>query len=141
VSVRSNGYTGQYVRQAGAQVDYVTKSGTNSFHGNLAYWWNGRAMNANDWFNNSTPTPTPRPFENNNQWAASLGGPVKKDKAFFFVDTEGLRYILASNPLTIVPTPAFAAATLANLSATLPNSVPFYQNIFNLYAGAPGIER
>jgi len=139
VAVVSNGYTGQYGRQAGAQVDYVTKSGTNAYHGNAVYWWNGRAMNANDWFNNQSSTP--RPFENNNQWAASFGGPIKKDKAFFFVDTEGLRYILASSNLTIVPTTAFANAVLANLAAVAPKSVPFYQNIFNLYAGAPGVNR
>ncbi len=140
VAVVSNGYTGQYGRQAGAQIDYVTKSGANAFHGNAVYWWNGSAMNANDWFNNSTSTP--RPFVNNNQWAASIGGPVKKDKAFFFVDTEGLRYILASSNLTIVPTSAFATAVVANLpSFGVAKSVPFYQNIFNLYAKAPGINR
>lgn len=140
VAVVSNGYTGQYGRQAGAQVDYVTKSGTNAYHGNAVYWWNGRAMNANDWFNNQSSTP--RPFVNNNQWAASFGGPIKKDKAFFFVDTEGLRYILASSNQTIVPTTAFANAVVAGLPANgAPLSGPFYQNIFNLYAGAPGINR
>jgi len=140
VAVVSNGYTGQYGRQAGAQVDYVTKSGTNDYHGNASYWWNGAAMNANDWFNNQTSTP--RPFVNNNQWAASFGGPVKKNKAFFFVDTEGLRYILASSNLTIVPTTAFANAVVAGLPANgAPLSQPFYQNIFKLYAGAPGINR
>jgi len=140
VAVVSNGYTGQYGRQAGAQIDYVTKTGTNKFHGNAVYWWNGRSMNANDWFNNQSSTP--RPFVNNNQWAASFGGPIKKDKAFFFVDTEGLRYILASSNLTIVPTTAFANAVVANLPANgFPASVPFYQNIFKLYANAPGINR
>jgi outer membrane receptor protein involved in Fe transport len=139
VAVVSNGYTGQYGRQAGAQVDYVTKSGTNAFHGNAVYWWNGSAMNANDWFNNQTSTPRPR--VNNNQWAASFGGPIKKDKAFFFVDTEGLRYVLASSNATIVPTTAFANAVLANLATVAPQSVPFYQNIFKLYANAPGINR
>ena len=93
-TVISNAYSGQYGQQAGAQVNYVTKSGTNQFHGNAIYWWTGRAMNANDWFNNLNGTP--RPFANNNQWAASVGGPIKKDKLFFFADTEGLRYIVPS---------------------------------------------
>ncbi len=94
-TVVTNAYSGQYGQQAGAQVSYVTKSGTNQFHGNAEYWWTGRAMDANDYFNNLSGTP--RPFANNNQWAASLGGPIKKDKLFFFVDTEGIRYIVPSS--------------------------------------------
>ena len=140
VAVVSNGYTGQYGRQAGAQVDYVTKSGTNDLHGNLKYWWNGRYLNANDWFANHSGAP--RPFENNNQYAASLGGPIKKDKAFFFIGTEGLRYILGTSNQIFVPTPTFQAATLANLSASgAANEIPFYQQIFNIMNGAPGLSR
>ena len=89
----SNGYSGQYGTLGGANVNYVTKSGTNAFHGNLIYYWNGSIMNANDWFNNHSDTP--RPFDNANQWAASFGGPIKKDKTFFFLDTEGLRVFAA----------------------------------------------
>ncbi|MBA3913391.1 MAG: TonB-dependent receptor [Acidobacteriales bacterium] len=146
-AVVSNGYTGQYGRNAGAQVDYATKSGTNAFHGNAQYFFNSGGLNANDWFNNNTGTPLPQ--ENNNQWAASIGGPIKKDKAFFFVDTEGLRYILSTSALTIVPTQAFGSAVVANLAANsallggtpLTNSEAFYNNIFGLYNAAPGINR
>ncbi len=53
-TVISNAYSGQYGQQAGAQVNYVTKSGTNQYHGNVNYEWTGRAMDANDWFNNHT---------------------------------------------------------------------------------------
>ena len=89
ISIVQNGYTAQYGRQAGAQVNAATKSGTNSLHGNARYWWNGSSMNANDWFGNNLGAP--RPFANNNQWAASIGGPIVKNKLFFFVDQEGLR--------------------------------------------------
>ena len=51
VNVVVNGYSGQYGGLAGAQVNYVSKSGSNQFHGNAAWYWNGRIMNANDWFN------------------------------------------------------------------------------------------
>ncbi len=139
-SVVSNGYTGQYGRMAGAQVDYATKSGTNSWHGNAQYFFNSGGMNANDWFLNQSGTPLPQ--ENNNQWAASIGGPIKKDKLFFFFDTEGLRYILGTAQLTVVPTQAFATAVQDSLPANgFPASVPFYTNMFNQFLSAPGLNR
>ena len=63
-------------------VNYVTKSGGNDFHGNAVYYWTGRAMDANDWINKAEGFD--RPFNNANQWAASIGGPIKKDKLFFY---------------------------------------------------------
>ena len=58
-TVISNAYSGQYGQQAGAQINYVTKSGTNQYHGNAEYWWTGREMNANDWFNNLNQASSP----------------------------------------------------------------------------------
>ncbi len=138
-TVITNAYSGQYGQQAGAQVNYVTKSGTNQYHGNLEYWWTGRAMDANDYFNNLNGTP--RPFANNNEWADSIGGPIKKDKLFFFVDNEGIRYIVPSSTTVFAPTVGFANATLANLAATDPASVPLYSKMFQLYQSAPGYSR
>jgi hypothetical protein len=135
-TVVNNAYSGQYGQQAGAQVSYVTKSGSNQFHGNAEYWWTGRAMDANDWFNNLNGAS--RPFANNNQWAASIGGPIKKDKTFFFLNTEGLRYIVPSSTPVFAPSPNFMSATLANLAANDPSSLPLYTRLFNLYRSAPG---
>ncbi len=131
-----NGYTGQYGRQAGAQVNYVTKSGTNAFHGNAAWFYNGRVLNANDFFNNATGTA--RPFAISNEWADSVGGPIIKNKLFFFFDNEGLRYVLPGGGPVYIPTTAFANYVLSNLQATNPAAVPFYQKAFNLYAGSSG---
>lgn len=140
VAVVSNGYTGQYGRQAGAQIDYVTKSGTNQYHGNAVYFYNSGGMNGNDFFNNASKTPLPQ--EVNNQWQASVGGPIKKDKIFFFADYEGLRYILGSSRQVIVPTAAFGQAVVSNLpSFGMNNSATFYQNMFNLWDNAPGVSR
>ena len=137
VGVTSNGYTGQYGRMAGAQVNYLTKSGTNSFHGSLKYYYNDVSMNANDWFLNNTHTKPG--FDVNNQYAAAIGGPIKKDKLFFFVGTEGLRYVLATSNPIFIPNAAFQSAVLNNLPANgAPNSVPFYQNLFSLFNNAPG---
>jgi Carboxypeptidase regulatory-like domain len=138
-TVVSNGYQGQYGQLAGANVNYVTKSGTNNWHGNAMYFWNGRILNANNYFNNQSGTP--RPFDNANQWAASIGGPIRKDKTFFFVNTEGLRVLLPTNQLVRIPSPQFQAATLANIGATNPTAVPFYNQMFSLYNNAPGANR
>jgi len=138
-TVVTNGYSGQYGTLAGANVNYVTKAGSNTFHGNALYWWNGRALNANSFFNNQSGTP--RPFVNANQWAASLGGPVFKNKTFFFVNTEGLRFVLPTSINARIPSPQFEAATLANLANVSPASVPFYNSIFNLFNNAPGASR
>jgi Carboxypeptidase regulatory-like domain len=151
-TVVENGYSGQYGRQAGAQVNYTTKSGSNEFHGNAIYWWNGRAMNANTWFNKADPgtfnggtptpgfTPTDRPFVNANQWAGSIGGPIIKNKMFFFFDTEGLRAIIPTSQTVYVPSAAFQNFVLTQGLAAggATASTPFYQNIFNLYNNAPG---
>jgi len=135
-AVVTNGYTGQYGRQAGASVNYVSKYGTNAFHGNASWGWNGSKLNANDFFNNSTGTQ--RAHEVSNQWAWSIGGPVKKDKLFFFVDQEGLRYVLPSGVAVDIPTPAFASYVLAHAN---PAAVPIYTQAFNVYAGASGAAR
>ena len=136
VAVVSNGYTGQYGRQAGAQVDYTTKSGGNSFHGDAVYNWTGSDLTANDPVNKAFGGT--RPFENNNQWAASIGGPIKKDKAYFFVNTEGIRYIFGSIHTPSAPTPAFESYVLGNVPQDAATQA-FYQNAFKLYNAAPGI--
>jgi hypothetical protein len=135
-TVVSNGYTGEYGTLAGANVNYVTKSGTNRLHGNAEYFWNGSVMNANNWFGNNTGTA--RPFDNTNQWAVSIGGPIKKDKTFFFVDNEGLRLLIPLAEPVNVPSPQFEAATLS----TIPGSeIPFYTKLFSIYNGASGYSR
>jgi hypothetical protein len=142
ISVVQNGYTAQYGRQAGLQMNATTKSGTNTFHGNASYWWNGSSLNANDWFSNNAGTP--RPFANSNQWAASLGGPIVKNKLFFFADQEGLRFVLpGSSGNQYLPTPAFATFVQNNIAANPATAatLPWYQNVFKLYAGAPGASR
>jgi hypothetical protein len=137
VAIVNNGYTGQYGRAAGANMNFTTKSGGNSFHGNAKWDWNGRYLNANDWFNNHANTP--RPFANSNQWGGSFGGPIVKNKLFFFFDSEGLRYVLPGGGAPVyIPTNQFANAVLANLQTNQPGELATYQKMFQLYAGAPG---
>ncbi|MGH9467106.1 MAG: carboxypeptidase regulatory-like domain-containing protein [Terriglobales bacterium] len=132
----TNAYSGQYGRLAGAQVDYVTKSGTNQWHGDADYFWNGRALNANDYFNNARGVP--RPFSNANQWATALGGPIVKNQTFFFVDFEGVRVVLPAVTNVNIPSPQYQTATLANLTKKDPAAVPLYKQLFGVYNSAPG---
>ena len=138
-TVTTNAYGAQYGQQAGVQVSYVSKSGTNAYHGNANYWWTGSSMDANSWFNGFSNPTLPTPFNNNNAWAASVGGPIKKDKLFFFADWEGIRYIVPTTTTIYVPTVGFADQTLANLASTgNAASIPLYSKMFSLYQGAPG---
>ena len=135
-TVVSNAYGGQFGQLSGAQVTYVTKSGTNEFHGNAQYWWNGRVMNANDWWSNYYGSP--RPFSNANQWAMSLGGPIIKNKLFFFADNEGLRFVLPNVFSTTIPTQDFVNATMANVTNLEPTEAPMYKRMFALWENAAG---
>lgn len=115
VTVVGTGYSGQFGGAAGGNINYLTKSGNNQFHGNAQYFWNGRVFNANNWFKKAFGEP--RPFSIANQWAGSIGGPIKKDKLFFFFDTEGLRLIIPQHFLVTIPSPEFEAATISNIEA------------------------
>ena len=141
-TVQSNSYGGQYGGLAGSNVNFVTKSGTNTFHGEAKYYWTGRRFSANSFFHNATilpnGQPTPKSFANANQYGGDAGGYIVKEKLFWFFDTEGIRLITPSSaPTVLVPDPAFETATIANLNSMgLSASVPFYQSMFNLWNAA-----
>jgi hypothetical protein len=139
-TVASNGYSGNFGRTAGSEVNYVTKSGGNDFHGNAEYFWNGSVLNATDWITKAFGNP--RPFDIANQWAGSIGGPIKKNRLFFFFDTEGLRVLLPAPVQVVLPSPQFEAATIANIDSIFGSasaSDAFYKQIFSLYNQTPGI--
>ncbi|MFZ0582396.1 MAG: carboxypeptidase regulatory-like domain-containing protein, partial [Candidatus Acidiferrales bacterium] len=140
-TVVNGAYTGEYGTLAGAQVNYVTKSGGNNFHGNAVYFWNGSALNATDWFVHAYGEN--KAFDNANQWAGSLGGPIVRDKLFFFFNTEGLRVILPTAAVARVPTPLLENYIMDPTNGTLATSglsasLPFYQQAFNLWNAAKG---
>jgi hypothetical protein len=131
-----NAFSAQYGRMAGAQVNYITRSGSNQYHGNLVENYNDAIFNANDYFNNLTGTPRGRAVAN--QYAASVGGPIIKSRLLFFANTEGLRYALPSSGVISLPSPALQQYTLAHVAA---GSVPLYTKLFSLYNAAPGVAR
>jgi hypothetical protein len=124
-TVVSNGYSGQFGTLAGANITYITKSGSNDFHGRAIWYWNGSAMNAESWESHNAGNP--KPFSNANQWGIDLGGPIQKDKLFWYANSEGLRVILPSAQKTDIPTLAFEQSVINNLNAEgLTSSIPFY---------------
>jgi len=138
-TVQTTGYSGRFGGSAGGNISYLTKSGTTEFHGNAQFYWNGTVLNANQWFQNALGKP--RPFDLADQWAGSLGGPVRKEKLFFFLDTEGLRVQIAPINLVQIPSPQFQAATLMNIDnrfGASSASGAFYREMFALYNAAPG---
>jgi hypothetical protein len=87
--VQTGQYDASYGRNAGANVDVVTKSGTNAFHGDVWEYFRNTALNANNFFLNQNHQP--RGVLNENQFGGTFGGPVMKDKVFFFVSYQGTR--------------------------------------------------
>src|SRR2546427_1218597 len=81
--IQTSSYDAGYGRNPGANVNVVTKSGTNSFHGSAFEFFRSSALNANTWFRNYQGLP--KPLLNSHQYGGAFGGPIKKDKLFFFV--------------------------------------------------------
>jgi len=84
--IQTSAFDASYGRNSGANVNVVTKSGTNGYHGTAFEFFRNTVLNANDFFRseNAPPLPNSRPILNQNQFGGSFGGPVKKDKLFFF---------------------------------------------------------
>jgi Carboxypeptidase regulatory-like domain len=149
VTVNTLSYEVDQGRYGAAQVNYVTKSGSNQFHGNLYELWNGSRFNAADFFTNSTPG-NHKPRSTVNHFGGSLGGPVRHDKLFFFFDTEWVRIALPIVTPTTVPTPALenyiwqqlplggTDSVTGSVYPASPQSVPFYRKLFSLYGNTGG---
>ena len=149
VTVNTLSYAVDQGRYGASQVNYVTKSGSNQFHGNLYELWNGSKFNAANYFTNATPG-NHKPRSTVNHFGGRVGGPIVYDKLFFFFDSEWVRIALPIVTATTVPTPSFENYVLQQLplgrtdSVTgsvyqpSPQSVPFYQKMFSLYGNTNG---
>jgi outer membrane receptor protein involved in Fe transport len=113
VRVISN-FEPEYGRNAGAVVNIVTKSGTNRLHGTAAEYFRNSALDARNYFN---PVSQPKAPFHNNQYGASIGGPIVKDKTFFYLDYEGQQEPVGVVTLACVPDPAQIAVDKADILA------------------------
>jgi len=152
----TNNFAPEYGRNNGAIIDVITRSGTNDFHGNAFYFGRWDALGARDFFNHETDPTTGEALPKNpyvrNLYGASLGGPIIKDKTFFFLNYQGDRFVTNLTNNSTVPTAAFktgiftytnpntaASQTLNVTEASLKNNGtgvgldPIMQKILALY--------
>jgi len=130
IHVTTNNFSAETGRSGGFQLDMSTKSGTNELHGDMFYYGITARLDANSFFSNRVGSATGgnayKPRFDQNMFGGTLGGPIKKDKAFFFVSYSGLREVggpsaTTGSPVAIdtVETPAFAQY----VENTFPNSI------------------
>jgi Carboxypeptidase regulatory-like domain len=123
--VTTSNYNADEGRSSGAQVAIVTKSGTNDFHGSLFESHRNTATSANDYFiklaelQSGQPNKPPKLIRNN--FGGSLGGPIKKNRLFFFVNYEGHRQREAQSVVRIVPSAALQDGVIQYQCQTLPD--------------------
>jgi hypothetical protein len=133
----TNAYGAQFGGN-GAVINAVSKSGTNSFHGSAFDFLRNSVLDARDFFSTKSSPPAYR----RNQYGGSLGGPVKKDKAFFFVDYEGIRQLFEENKLATVPNcPAKCTITATDpvTRQAIANTLAIYPKPDFLIGAAPGV--
>ena len=119
--VESSSYAPEFGRSPGGQVSLSTRSGTNDIHGGIYEYLRNDKMDANDWFSNNTGKP--RVAERHNDFGGSLGGPILKDKTFFFVSYEGARLRLPRTDFATVPSTYARSVAPADLGPFL-NAFP-----------------
>jgi hypothetical protein len=152
-TVNTNSFAVDQGRYAASQVNYFTKSGTNAFHGDVYELWNGSRFNAQNFFlhaNDTADNVAKKPRSVVNEFGASIGGPVLRNKLFFFGHYEGIRIALPLVSQVTVPTPAYQAYVLQQLGTggvdpitgsslpAQPAEIPFYRNMFSLYGSTAG---
>jgi len=125
--IETSSFAPEFGRTPGGQVILTTRSGTNDFHGGAFYYFRNTVMDANDWFANYAGLP--RAAEHHNDFGGFLGGPIWKDRTFFFFSYEGGRLQLPLTAVTQVPSEY--ARTQASASIA-----PFL-NLYSLPNGQP----
>jgi hypothetical protein len=152
-TVNTNSYAVDQGRYGASQVNYFTKSGTNKFHGDVYEIWNGSLFNAADYFLHANDTPgniAKKPRSTVNEFGVSVGGPIRKNRLFFFAHYEGIRMALPLVARTTVPSPAYQQYVLQQLPQggadpingtalpTQPQEIAFYKKMFALYSNTAG---
>ncbi len=116
VNVSTSNYNAEFGRAGGAVVNVVTKGGTNELHGSLFEFNRNAALKARNFFNTE---PQPKPAFNRNQFGAAVGGPIRKNKTFFFGAFQGVLERQAATAITTVPTDDFRQGNFSGVPGLL----------------------
>src|SRR3984885_6744350 len=135
MKVQNNSFSAEFGNNGGTVVNMVMKSGTDQFHGSGWYFLQRPQMDARDFFN---PEPNPKPDSRRDQGGFSLGGPIRKNRTFFFVDFEKVKSISAASYVATVPT---TAERTGDFSATANAIYDPLQPLVNCAAPATGLCR
>lgn len=132
--LQTRDYDVEYGRNAGGVINATIKSGTNGFHGDVYEFLRNDKLDANDFFLNAAGQP--RALYQQNQFGATLGGPIRKNRTFFFVNYEGTRINQGTTLIGTVPTPLMRQGNFTEL-ATPPTSptVPGLSQFSNCITG------
>jgi hypothetical protein len=122
--IQTSTYAPEFGREPGGQISILTRSGTNQFHGTLFDYFRNTVLDAEDWF--ASANGLPKAAERQNDFGGVVGGPIVKDKTFFFFSYEGLRLSLPQTQLTTVPDAAARA-----------NAIPAVQPFIDAYPLPP----
>ncbi len=120
LKVQNNSFSAEFGNNGGTVINMVMKSGTNAFHGSGWYFLQRPGIDARDFFNPKylvgNPVPNPKPDSRRDQGGFSLGGPIRRDRTFFFVDFEKVRSSYAQSGVTTVPTAAERTGDFSGLT-------------------------
>jgi hypothetical protein len=119
--LQTSTYTAEVGRAAGGQLAIVSRSGSNEFHGSAFDYFRNEALDANDWFANAAGLP--RAALRQNDFGAVFGGPILKDRTFFFFSYEGLRAMQPTTAIFVVPSIAARQAATGAIQQLL-NAFP-----------------
>ena len=127
VNVMTSLFTAEYTHSTGAVINVVTKAGGNKFHGSLYEYFRNDKLNAYTW-NNGAGKGTGKPEFRQNQFGGSIGGPILKNKTFFFFDYEGFRQVSAADTGSETAPQASLEALVANtaVGSTIPEEFTDY---------------
>src|SRR4051794_32700928 len=113
--VQASTYSAEFGRSPGAQINVATKAGTNTNHGVLYEYFRNSALDAKNFFDRPGPIPEYR----RNEYGVPVGGPIKKDKTFFFTNYEGNRIRQGITKVAAVPTTSMKNGDFSALSTTI----------------------
>jgi len=130
--IQTSTYAPEFGRTPGAQISIVTRSGTNQWHGSLFDYLRNDVLDANDWFADNLGLPKPK--ERQNDFGGTFGGPIVKDRTFFFFSYEGLRLRLPRVATSSVPDISAREAAVSSMQPFL-SAFPIPDGVDDVAAG------